>query len=269
MAPPTLFSKQRQVIALTDPEKRQLATFAHQQPPDDDAHADQRLQGSVARQPLSFPSIQASLRALATARSLSHLLIENLPVDPHLPPPPSNGARPAGKSRVSECTLLQLASACGLRPFGYAEENNGALIHQITPAAGHAQEASSAGNVALGFHTDLAILREPLRPEFLFLVCLRNTAASPTLLAELDDAVAALRLRGPSLVEALRQPRFRLESPPRLLLWGGKSLRSEPRALLAPGPLGREVIAANLNTVTATDPEAERALRALKRCCPR
>ncbi|MEB3317832.1 MAG: TauD/TfdA family dioxygenase [Cyanobacteriota bacterium] len=268
MAPPTLFSKQRRAVALSPAEKRQLAAFAHRQPADDEARSDQRLLANVEGQPLTFPSIAGCLQSLVNTQCLSHLLIDNLPLDPQLPPPPTNGARPAGKSCVSESALLQLASACGLRPFGYAEENNGALIHQICPAAGRGREVSSAGRVALGWHTDLAILREPYRPDFLFLACLRNGAATPTLLAELDDLLDALRLRGPSLVEALREPRFRLESPALLHLWGGKSLRSEPRALLAPGPLGREVIAANLNTVTATDPEAARALEALQAVLP-
>ena len=268
MAPPTLFSNQRQAIALSNPEKRQLAAFAHSQPAADDAGADQRMLASVVREPLSFPSLEGHLHSLVSTQSVGHLLIENLPLDPQLPPPPTNGARPAGKSWVSESVLLQLANACGLRTFGYVEENNGALIHQITPAAGHGKELSSAGTLALGWHSDLAILREPYRPDFLFLACLRNAAATPTLIAELDDVLDALRPRGPSLVEALRQPRFRLESPALLQLWGGKRLRSEPRALLAPGSLGREVIAANLNTVTATDPEAEVALEAFQAVLP-
>ena len=268
MAPPTLFSKQQHKTSLSANEKRQLATFSHSQQPGDGTHADQCLLASVDRQPLAFPSLEGTLQSLCEMQSICHLLIENLPIDPHLPPCPTNGVRPAGKSWQSESALLQVANAAGLRPFGYVEENNSALIHQITPAAGHGREVSSAGVAALGFHSDLAILRAPYRPHFLFLAGLRNEASTPTLIAELDDAVAALHQRGPSLVETLREPRFRLESPPLLQLWGGKSLRSEPRPLIAPGPLGRDVIAANLNSALATDPEAQVALLAFQEVLP-
>ena len=165
--------------------------------------------------------------------------------------------------------MLKLNAACGLRPFGYAEENSGVLIHQISPVAGHGKEVSSAGRVPLNWHTDLAICQEPYRPQFLSLVGMRNQAATPTLIAELDDILQALQRRASRLIETLPQPRFRLESPALLKLWGGKSLRSEPRDLLSPGTMGLELIAAaKLNSVTATNPEAERGLQAIQAVLP-
>lgn len=268
MFAPILFPARPQKVILSPDETRQLAEFAHSQQPGDDIHADQRLLASVDRHPLSFPSLEERLRALVQEEASSHLLVEGLPLDPHLPPSPTKGARPAGKSWWSESALLQLNAACGLRPFGIAEENMGSLVQQIAPVEGHGKEVSSAGRVPLSWHTDLAICQEPYRPHFLSLVGVRNQAATPTLIAELDDILPALQRRGSHLIETLRQPRYRLESPALLQLWGGKSLRSEPRALLSPGPLGHEVIAANLNAVTATDPEAERALQAVQAVLP-
>lgn len=267
MAPRTLFSKQRHRVALSATEHQQLAAFAHSQHPGDGAHAEQRLLASVARQPLAFRSLERSLHSLCEEQSISHLLIQNLLIDAHLPPSPANGVRPPGKSWESESALLQIANAAKVWPLGYVEENN-CLIHQIAPAAGHDREVSSAGVAALRFHSDLAILRAPYRPQFLFLTGLRNEDATPTLLAELDDVLAALQQREPSLVEALREPRFRLGSPDSLQLFGGKRLCSEPRPLIAPGVLGRDTIAANLNSVTATDPRAEQALLALQEVLP-
>jgi hypothetical protein len=96
-----------------------------------------------------------------------------------------------------------------------------------------------------------------------------NDGGTPTLLAELDEALIALRQRDPALVEVLREPRFRVESPASLHLWGGgKSLRSEPRPLLSIDPSGLDTIAANLQTLTPTDQEAQRALEGLQAVLP-
>lgn len=254
-------------VTLSPQEQDQLSDLARDLRLAEAPHADQRLLAILRRQPLAFLSIAWSLRSLAEER-ISHLLIDNLPIDRALPPPPRDGRRPQGKSWLSETTLLQLALSAGLKPMGLVEENNSALIHEITPAAGRAAEVSSQGVVPLGFHTDLAILRAPFRPEFLLLIGLVNDAETPTLIVDLDEALAALRARDAALVELLRQPLFRVESSALLRLWGGKTLRSEPRPLLARGAGGLEGIAANLNAVTPIDPEAQRALAAFQAVLP-
>lgn len=267
MSLPILFCKRQQRVALSAVEKRKLAEFSLSQPARSGMADDQQLLSIVQQHPLSFASIADSLQALSTEQVISSLLIENLPIDPELPAPPRDGIRPRGKSACSESAALQLINACRLKPFSYKEENE-KLIHEITPVAGHDRQVSSAGIAALGFHTDLAILRAPYQPEFLALAGLRNDAATPTLIADLDDILAAIRARSAQLIAPLREPRFRLESPPLLRLWGGKSLRSEPRPLLTAGDLGRETIAANFNSLTALDPEAERALLAIQEVLP-
>jgi L-asparagine oxygenase len=264
MSAPLLFSSTPQEIELSPVEMRQLAEFGSRQRSGAKAHDEQRLLADVQRQPIAFPSIAALRHALVEAESISYLLVENLAIDlSHLPRTPRDGVRPAGKTLSSECALLQTQQAFGLWPVGYEEECS-SLIHQIAPVAGQSQVASSAGKVPLGLHTDLAILRAPFRPHFLSLVCLRNEARTPTLLVELEDALTLLHQRGSGLVEILHQPRFVLESPPRLRLWEGKRLISEPRPLLEPSHSGREAVAANLDSVRALDREAEDALLAFK-----
>jgi hypothetical protein len=254
-------------VTLSSQEQDQLSDLARGLRLAEASHADQRLLAILRRQPLAFPSIAESLRSLAEER-ISHLQLENLPIDSALPPPPADGQRPEGKSWLSETILLQLALCADLQPMGLMEEKGGALIHDITPAAGRAAEASSAGVVPLGFHTDLAILRASFRPQFLFLIGLVNESQTPTLIVDLYEALAALSAKEPGLADILRHPRFRVESPALLHLWGGKTLRSEPRPLLTPGPGGLEGIAANLDAVTPTDPEAERALTGFKAVLP-
>lgn len=241
-----------------------LAQGLHMEP---GARADQRLLATLRRESLVLSSIAESLCSLAAER-ISHLQLENLPLDSALPPPPTDGQRPEGKSWLSETILLQLALCADLQPMGLMEEKGGALVHEICPASGRAAEASSAGVVPLGFHTDLAILRASFRRQFLFLNGLVNESQTPTLIVALDEALAALSAKDPGLADILRHPRFRVESPALLHLWGGKTLRSEPRPLLTPGPGGLEGIAGNLDSVTPTDPEAERALAGFKAVLP-
>jgi L-asparagine oxygenase len=254
-------------VNLSPQDHDQLIKLAQRLNVEPGARADQRLLATLRRQPLVLSSIAESLRSLA-AEGISHLTLANLPIDSALPPPPANGQRPEGKTWLSETILLQLALCAGLQPMGLVEEKGGALVHEICPASGRAAEASSAGVVPLGFHTDLAILRASFRPQFLFLIGLVNESQTPTLIVDLDEALAALSAKDPGLADILRHPRFRVESPALLHLWGGKTLRSEPRPLLTPGPGGLEGIAANLDAVKPTDPEAERALAGFKAVLP-
>jgi L-asparagine oxygenase len=262
MATPLHRSSAPQQVSLSDHEKQQLVDFVARHCSASSELTDQQLLALVQRHPLALPTIQPSLEALASNR-ISHLRIENLPIDCDLPAPPSNGVRPAGKGWQSETTLLQLALACGLQPFGYLEEKAGRLVHEIIPAANRAGELSSSGSVALGWHSDMGILRSVWRPEYLFLIGLRNEALTPTLIAALDDALAVLRQRDASLVEVLRQPRFRIESPASLVWHGGKSLISEARPLVA-SHLGFDTIAGNLQTLVSTDAQAQQALEAFE-----
>jgi hypothetical protein len=253
-------------ITLTRQDHEQLIALANSLEGGEAIHCDTQLLDILQRQPLALPSIAAGLRSLAEER-ISHLLIDNLPLDPALPPPPTDGLRPRGKSLLSEMIQLQLALSSGLQPMGLLEEKNG-LIHEITPAAGRAAEHSSAGVVPLGFHTDHAILLSPYRPEFLFLIGLMNEGRTPTMIVDLAEALASLSAEDSGLVSLLRSPCFRVESPAILQIYGGKTLRSEPRPLIAPGANGLEGIAANLDAISTTDPDAQRALDAFKAVLP-
>jgi L-asparagine oxygenase len=262
MATPLPLSTAQHHVSLSNHDKQQLVDFVASHCSAPSGITDQQVWGLVQRQPVALPSIQPSLDALATGR-ISHLLIKNLPIDQTLPAPPTDGVRPAEKGFQSEAVLLQLQLAAGLQPLGYFEEKAGALVHQIAPAQNRASELSSAGSVALGWHTDLGILKTEFRPEFLSLIGLRNEAATPTLIADLSEALAALNQRDAALLEVLRQPCFRILSPASLVWRGGKTLQSEPRPLVTAHG-GFETIAGNLQTVVTTDRLAQQALEALQ-----
>ena len=52
--------------------------------------------------------VAEALAGFFAAEGPDALLIENLPVDPQLPPPPSDGKRPASKTAISESVIAGL-----------------------------------------------------------------------------------------------------------------------------------------------------------------
>ena len=85
------------------------------------------------------------------------VLLENLPIDAHLPPPPSDGKRPASKSAVSESVIAGIIESHAAI-VSYSNEKAGAPIHEITPVVGLEHVPSSAGRAPFACHTDAAFL---------------------------------------------------------------------------------------------------------------
>lgn len=104
-----------------------------------------------------------------------------------------------GCSLELDITLLLLAAAAG-EPFGWAGQQDGRLVNNIVPAAGHELEQSGASSsVLLSPHTEDAF--HPLRANMLMLACLRN----PDLVGTTISSVRRVRLTGPQL-DTLRTP---------------------------------------------------------------
>lgn len=77
-----------------------------------------------------------------------------------------------GCSFELDIVMLLLAAAAG-EPFGWAGQQDGRLVNNIVPAAGHELEQSGASStVLLSPHTEDAF--HPLRANMLLLACLRN-----------------------------------------------------------------------------------------------
>lgn len=77
-----------------------------------------------------------------------------------------------GASFELDIAMLLLAAAAG-EPFGWAGQQNGRLVNNIVPAAGHECEQSGASSTTLlSPHTEDAF--HPLRANLLLLGCLRN-----------------------------------------------------------------------------------------------
>ena len=139
------------------------------------------------------------------------LLIENLPVDPQLPPPPSDGKRPASKTAVSECRDRR-ADRRHAAIVSYSNEKAGAPIHEITPVTGLEHVPSSAGRAPFACHTDAAFLAPRFLPRGLLLFGLRNQAGAPTAVLPLDRILeAASRGSGAVAEEANLSPSFAIQ----------------------------------------------------------
>jgi alpha-ketoglutarate-dependent taurine dioxygenase len=110
---------------------------------------------------------------------------------------------------VSPEALLTNVRAYG-EPFGYPEEQDGALVHDLRPAAGFESTQSSLGRTAFLPHTDAAFLPPAARPQRLALLGLVNDARAATLLYPLADVLSRLSA---VTIQTLAQPLFEQVPP--------------------------------------------------------
>ncbi len=122
---------------------------------------------------------------------------------------------------VTPSELLEKVQPYG-QPFGYQEERDGLIVHDLTPAVGQEATQSSLGRAEFLPHTDAAFLPVEERPARLALLGINNDAKSATLIYRLTDVLSHLDAE---TVEKLQQPLFE-QIPP--LTFQGK-LGSDPR----------------------------------------
>ncbi len=165
----------------------------------------------------------------------SYRLVRGLPVD-----------------RPEEAHLAEVRAIA--QPFGYLEERNGAIVHDVRPAPGHEESQSSLGKAAFDPHSDVAFLGPLHRPEFLSLLCIQNEGRTATLVWELDDILSRLST---SIIEALAQPSF-TQAPPMTFqaVLGEAPLLGH--AVLARGATGEWTVAYSAQGTRANETSASR-----------
>lgn len=100
-----------------------------------------------------------------------------------------------------ELVLVLLGSLLG-DVIAWATQQDGAVVHDITPIQGHEHEQMGSGSKEeLAWHTEDAF--HPFRGDYLGMMCLRNPDRIPTTFASID--VAAL---GKETVSCLFEPRY-------------------------------------------------------------
>ncbi|MEV6350417.1 TauD/TfdA family dioxygenase [Actinoplanes sp. NPDC051851] len=144
--------------------------------------------------------------------------------------------------------------------IGYAEEKNGALVHEVYPVRGEEQRIENSGSVAFDFHTEN--VHHPLRPDFLGLLCLRqdHAAVAATRVASVREAAAYLTAEQ---IVTLRRPAFRSLYP---LSFTRGSTGERPAYGPHPVLFGAEdrlFMRFNSHNTQATDAAGRAALRAL------
>ncbi len=201
--------------------------------------------------------IKDSLQRLARDRSA--VVIENLPVDSmsegH---PPRDNFRPAGKSSLSEAVHLGVIRQFA-HVFGFEEEEEGAIFHQIAPKAGRETTQSNGGIVLFKPHSDDAFLNRLHRPEFLSLFGLVNEQSAPTWLFPAESILEHLT---PEAIRQLAKDDY-LQAPPQSFLVGGADIATTRHPVLERHN-GVWEISFNSSRTSGLIPEAEQALDTLR-----
>ena len=145
-----------------------------------------------AQQPLSMPAV----------------VVRGLPVDQYLPDTPSNINSTAPKPLLVELVLLSIVNNLGV-PIGFKSENNGSIIHNISPKIEKADTKSSSGSKEpMGMHSDFAFSDN--RPDWLILMCLRNNDNIPTRVSIVNEICKQLTLKE---IEVLKSQKFKIFPP--------------------------------------------------------
>lgn len=145
--------------------------------------------------------VRHTMRAPATAAGA--VIVSRLPLDDAEcgPTPPSwrEAALWSGDSSVRSCSLeldivMLLLARCAGEPFGWQGQQDGRLVNNIVPAAGHEHEQSGASSkTLLSPHTEDAF--HPGRAHLLMLSCLRNPDRVGTTVSSVRQVELSARQR--------------------------------------------------------------------------
>ncbi|ATB37738.1 oxygenase (secreted protein) [Cystobacter fuscus] len=200
------------------------------------------------------------------------MLLENMPLDPVLPPTPKDG-KPvtARNSFVGEGILLGLTQMLG-EPVGFTSEKSGNLIHYVTPVeSGSYTQSNQGSKVFLNYHND-SVHDESgyyhrFNPDYLILHCIRadKEGKAYTYYADARDICKALPAE---TVALLRQPLFRMAAPSTFSREraNGAQVWSNLVPIIS-GPDAFPEISIAANGVKGETPEAEKALEQLHAAC--
>jgi L-asparagine oxygenase len=92
---------------------------------------------------------------------------------------------PTEKFVEINAAALSFAKAWG-RPFGFAQEQNGAIVQDIFPIKkNESEQISSSSQATLEMHTETAF--HPWLPSYVFLLCLRGDESAGTTFVDLEE----------------------------------------------------------------------------------
>mmetsp|Transcript_29300 Transcript_29300/g.43222 ORF Transcript_29300/g.43222 Transcript_29300/m.43222 type:complete len:430 (-) Transcript_29300:109-1398(-) len=157
------------------------------------------------------PSVLHSLRQLHnTSSSISAIQFRNCPVDPYVPPNPSDGVTLNKPTFVAEALLVALGELSGAHVIGYASETgySNPWIHEGFPRKDGTKGSALTKASELSFHQDMSYT-DP--PDLLGLVCVRE-GYDHQVQTELLDIRELLETLPEAIVSVLQQPRFQIKT---------------------------------------------------------
>jgi L-asparagine oxygenase len=157
------------------------------------------------------PEFLSALRSLHDATSpTSAVYIRNLPVDPHVPPTPTDGSLSLGKTTyVAEAMLVGFGELTKSHVVGYSAETqySNPWIHEGFPRTSKGSALTKASD--LSFHQDMSYHPQP--PDVLGLVCVRE-GHDKNVNTELVDNREVFELLPDEVIELLRESRFQIKT---------------------------------------------------------
>jgi Fe(II)/alpha-ketoglutarate-dependent arginine beta-hydroxylase len=147
--------------------------------------------------------LREELHDFKLTESPATLILSGFPTDPdEIGRTPAHWKlRPTSPALAEEILLVLFAAVLG-HAIGWSTQQDGRVVHDILPIAGHEGEQMGSGSKEpLLWHTEDAF--HPLRGDYLGMACLRNPGAVPTTICGMDDLELSDRHR-----RILFQPRF-------------------------------------------------------------
>jgi L-asparagine oxygenase len=169
--------------------------------------ADETLARRQPWDPLAFTGEAAAVAHYLPAR-LRHFLararteqagvtiVSGLPLSEDLVPTPTGWelAAKTGAGQREELLCMLCAGALG-DPFGWSDQQNGRIVHDVCPAPGQERSLTSASSeLNLALHTE--DVHHPCRSDYVGLLCLRNPDATGTTFVRVDRMDVSEDVRG-------------------------------------------------------------------------
>lgn len=145
----------------------------------------------------SDPSLSGSLDTV--------LIWRDMDIDSPLPSTPSVGKYEQETCPISEKTILSIGEQYGFRPMSYANEKDGAIVHQIIPVRGREVSYSNEGSCQFPFHVEVP--HDPNGPDYVALLCLKGQPNAVTEWVSMESIMGILSSRSRA---ALSREEFKL-----------------------------------------------------------
>lgn len=129
------------------------------------------------------------------------------PEDPVIPQAETAILRCQQKTRVTESLILATAALLNCYLYSKKTEQNGVIIHNISPVKGKESVISSVGRDPFYYHTEIAYASEV--PKFLMLLCLESDPLAKTSYFPIKDILAGIP---EEIKQTMRKPIFKISA---------------------------------------------------------